>query len=49
MKLDYNNKLSAYLAKLPDDKRRQEIVNCLPDARGIKRKKGVEMDVSMPF
>ena len=49
MKYEYTTKLSAYLSKLPAEKRRQEIAKCLPNAKGIKRKRRAEADVSLPF
>jgi len=48
MKYEYATKLSTYLSKLPAEKRLQEIAKYLPNAKGIKRKRGVETDVSLP-
>ena len=49
MKYEYLTKLSAYLSKLPAEKRRQEIAKCLLSAKGIKRKRREETDVSLPW
>jgi len=43
---DDNVKLSFYLPKFLTGKNHREIPKCLPDAKGMKRKKGAEIDVS---
>ena len=48
MKQEFNMKLYAYLSTLPFEKREKETTNCLSDAKGTKRKKGAEADVSLP-